>query len=436
MAPAARLNGSATVVMLVNGQPVEMAIDGANAPVTAGNFVDLVERGFYDGISFHRVVRSPDPFVVQAGDPASKDPNVPLTNLGGGSFIDPDTNQARTIPLEIKTQGAAEPIYSQTTTQPVAKPHKQGTIAMARANAPDSGSSQFYIALQDLPFLDGNYTTFGQVTQGFPTVDGIKAGDRITAAKVVDGVLPSRASVVLTDATRLNAAHNFLNRADLPRQFTLLAETADTATLTAVQSQTTPSGVRGLGGNDTLTGSSGADIVWGDDGDDLIFGADGDDYLRGIDGNDVLNGDAGNDFVNGNRGNDTVNGGAGDDAVRGGQGNDVLIGGDGNDVLCGDFGEDTLTGGAGADTFLLRTDTAIGIQSASDFVVDFSAAQGDRLGIVGSVALDQLTLQNQGGSTVIQLPTGQTLATITGAVPDAVRSALVAVSASDAVLRL
>jgi peptidyl-prolyl cis-trans isomerase B (cyclophilin B) len=436
MAPAARLNGSATVVMIVNGQAVEMAIDGANAPVTAGNFVDLVERGFYDGISFHRVVRSPDPFVVQAGDPASKDPTVPLNRLGGGSYIDPDTNQARTIPLEIKTQGATEPIYSQTTTQPVAVPHKQGTIAMARAAAPDSASSQFYIALKELPFLDGNYATFGQVTQGFAAVDQIQAGDRIVSAKVVDGVLPSRTSVVLSDATRLNAAHNFLNRADLPRQFTFLGEAAESVTLTAAQSQTTPSGVRGLAGNDTIIGSSAADIVWGDEGNDVISGGDGDDYLRGIDGDDLINGDAGGDFVNGNRGNDTVIGGAGDDFVRGGQGNDSLLGGDGNDVLCGDFGADTLTGGAGADTFLLRTDTAIGIQAASDVVVDFSAAQGDRLGIVGSVTLDQLTLQNQGGSTVIQLPTGQTLATIAGAAPDVVRSALVAVSSSDAVLRL
>ncbi|WP_393015482.1 peptidylprolyl isomerase [Limnothrix redekei] len=436
MAPAARLNGSATVIMLVNGQSVEMAIDGANAPVTAGNFVDLVERGFYDGISFHRVVRSPDPFVVQAGDPASKDPNVPLSSLGTGGFIDPDTNQARSIPLEIKVQGAAEPIYSQTTTQPVALPHKQGTLAMARAQSPDSGSSQFYIALKELPFLDGNYATFGQVTQGFSAVDAIQAGDRITAAKVVDGVLPGRTSVVLTDATRLNTAHNFLNRADLPRQFTFLTEAAETVTLTAAQSQTTPSGVRGLGGDDVITGSSAADIVWGDAGNDSLFGGDGDDYLRGIDGNDLINGDGGNDFLNGNQGNDTVNGGAGDDFVRGGQGDDVLLGGDGNDVLCGDFGADTLTGGVGADTFLLRTDTAIGIRAAADLVVDFSAAQGDRVGIVGSVSLEQLTLQSQGGSTVLQLPTGQTLATITGATPDLVRSALVVVSASDAVMRL
>lgn len=86
------LNGPATVEMVVNGATITIEVDGDNAPVTAGNFVDLVNRGVYDGLVFHRVVREPQPFVVQGGDPQSKDPNVPAQALGTGSFVDPDTN--------------------------------------------------------------------------------------------------------------------------------------------------------------------------------------------------------------------------------------------------------------------------------------------------------------------------------------------------------
>ena len=67
------LEGKATVVMTVKGQPITINVDGKDAPITAGNFVDLVQRGVYDGLVFHRVVRQPQPFVVQGGDPQSKD---------------------------------------------------------------------------------------------------------------------------------------------------------------------------------------------------------------------------------------------------------------------------------------------------------------------------------------------------------------------------
>ena len=108
----ARLNGPATVELTVNGGTITIELDGENAPVTAGNFVDLVQRGFYDGTVFHRVVREPEPFVAQGGDPQSKDPNFPPQRLGTGGFTDPDTQQERYIPLEIRPEGADEPIYS------------------------------------------------------------------------------------------------------------------------------------------------------------------------------------------------------------------------------------------------------------------------------------------------------------------------------------
>ncbi|MDB9460069.1 peptidylprolyl isomerase [Dolichospermum circinale CS-1225] len=182
-----RLEGKATVVMTVNGAPITIELDGINAPITAGNFVDLVQKGVYDGLVFHRVVRDPQPFVAQGGDPQGKDPKFPATRLGTGGYIDPKTGSERRIPLEIKPKGANEPIYGKTITDKPELQHKQGAIAMARSQMPDSASSQFYFALADLSFLDGNYAVFGNVTEGFDVVNNIKQGDRIESAKVTQG---------------------------------------------------------------------------------------------------------------------------------------------------------------------------------------------------------------------------------------------------------
>lgn len=198
-----QLTGAATVRLEVKpeGAPeteparvVEMTLDGTKAPITAGNFVDLVQRGVYDGTSFHRVVREPSPFVVQGGDPQSKDPKVPLSQLGMGSFIEPQTQQPRLIPLEILPEGEAQPFYGATFemaglgTVPPALKHLRGAVAMARSPAPDSASAQFYFALSDLPMLDGSYAVFGYVTEGLDVVDGIQQGDRIVRATVVSGL--------------------------------------------------------------------------------------------------------------------------------------------------------------------------------------------------------------------------------------------------------
>jgi len=186
------LSGKATVEMVVKGETVTMEIDGTNAPITAGNFIDLVQRGVYNGLVFHRVVREPQPFVVQGGDPQSKDTNFPAERLGTGSFIDPATSKPRYVPLEIKPQGADKPIYHQTfrtagiTTKPKLQ-HTRGAVAMARSSIPDSASSQFYVALTDLSFLDGDYAVFGYVTQGMETIDKIQQGDRIESMRVTKG---------------------------------------------------------------------------------------------------------------------------------------------------------------------------------------------------------------------------------------------------------
>lgn len=189
--PAAlpRLDGKATVVLTVKGAPITIEVNGADAPLTAGNFVDLVEKKVYDGLVFHRVVREPQPFVVQGGDPQGKNPNFPLERLGTGGYVDPATSQPRDIPLEITPEGANQPVYSQilNAQKPKLK-HTRGAVAMARSSDPDSASSQFYIALADLGFLDGNYAVFGYVTQGVDVVDKIQQGDRIESARVTQGL--------------------------------------------------------------------------------------------------------------------------------------------------------------------------------------------------------------------------------------------------------
>jgi peptidyl-prolyl cis-trans isomerase B (cyclophilin B) len=188
-----KLEGKATVVLKVKGSPITIELDGANAPITAGNFVDLVQRGVYNGLVFHRVVREPQPFVVQGGDPQGKDPNFPVERLGTGGFIDPKTSQERYIPLEIKPKGSKTPLYSQTfdkarVSVPPELRHSRGAVAMARSSPPDSASSQFYFALTELPFLDGSYAVFGYVKEGMDVVDKIQQGDRIESAEVTKGI--------------------------------------------------------------------------------------------------------------------------------------------------------------------------------------------------------------------------------------------------------
>ena len=167
-----------------------MELDGENSPVTAGNFLDLINKGVYEKTVFHRVIRNPAHFVVQGGDPMSKDPNNPKINYGKGSFIDPKNGQVRFVPLEIKLKTEESPRYNQLITNPkqlseLQLKHKKGSLAMARSQAPNSGSSQFYIALKPLPELDGRYSVFGKILEGINVLDEIREGDVIINTKII-----------------------------------------------------------------------------------------------------------------------------------------------------------------------------------------------------------------------------------------------------------
>lgn len=119
-----------------------------DAPIHSAAFIKLADAGFYDGLSFHRVEPG---FVVQGGDPKGDGTGGP------GYHLKAEFN---------------------------ARPHVRGTVAMARSSQPDSAGSQFYICLGDARFLDGQYTVFGQMTEGFEVLDTIARGDAMTRVKV------------------------------------------------------------------------------------------------------------------------------------------------------------------------------------------------------------------------------------------------------------
>ncbi|MEN9205814.1 MAG: peptidylprolyl isomerase [Thermostichales cyanobacterium SZTDM-1c_bins_54] len=183
-----RLTGRAQVALKTTAGNMVITLDGYNAPLTAGNFADLVQRGFYDGIEFNRVE---DFYVIQAGDPPGP----------AEGFVDPKTKQLRTIPLEIRIREQPQPIYGKTLeeagfwdAEPVLPFSARGTVAMARGEDPNSASSQFFIFLAEpdltpagLNLIDGRYAVFGYITTGIETLDKLKLGDKILSAQLISG---------------------------------------------------------------------------------------------------------------------------------------------------------------------------------------------------------------------------------------------------------
>ncbi len=143
----------AVVVMKTSKGTVKFKFYSKDAPKTVSRFVELVQSKFYDGLSFHRVVPG---FVVQTGDPKSKNKSDPTLGTGGSG---------------VKQKAEFN-----------SRKHVRGTIAMARAADPDSADSQFYIAMGTYPHLDEKYTVFGQVVDF-----GEKVGDKDVVDRVTVG---------------------------------------------------------------------------------------------------------------------------------------------------------------------------------------------------------------------------------------------------------
>ena len=122
---------------------ISVELDADAAPISVTNFVKLAEEGFYDGLTFHRII---DGFMIQGGDPLG-------TGMGGSD---------ETIKGEFSANGVENNLS-----------HTRGAISMARAQNYDSASSQFFIVHEDSTFLDGQYACFGYVTEGIEVVDAI-----------------------------------------------------------------------------------------------------------------------------------------------------------------------------------------------------------------------------------------------------------------------
>ena len=170
-----RVAQGATVVQMdvANYGTIILELYPETAPITVANFVKLAREGFYDGLTFHRIIAG---FMIQGGDPKG--------NGTGGSAV--------TIKGEFAQNGVENPLK-----------HGRGVISMARSSMPDSASSQFFIMHKDAPHLDGAYAAFGRVISGMEVVDAICA-----TTPVVDynGTVPNGYKPVITDVKVIEKA--------------------------------------------------------------------------------------------------------------------------------------------------------------------------------------------------------------------------------------
>ena len=130
-------------ITMQNGKTIDIELDHSAAPITCENFEKLVKDGFYNGLTFHRIIPG---FMIQGGDPQG-------TGMGGPGWH---------IKGEFLQNGVANPIK-----------HTRGVISMARSMDPNSAGSQFFIMHMDAPHLDKQYAAFGKVTEGMDVVDAI-----------------------------------------------------------------------------------------------------------------------------------------------------------------------------------------------------------------------------------------------------------------------
>lgn len=135
------------VITMENGKEIKLELYPDIAPITVENFEKLVKEGFYDGLTFHRIISG---FMIQGGCPHG-------TGMGGPGW---------TIKGEFARNGVSNQLK-----------HTRGVISMARSGDPDSAGSQFFIMHADSPYLDGQYAAFGKVVEGMDVVDEIASVD-------------------------------------------------------------------------------------------------------------------------------------------------------------------------------------------------------------------------------------------------------------------
>jgi peptidyl-prolyl cis-trans isomerase B (cyclophilin B) len=160
------LGGKEVVVIQTNLGTIIFELFEKDAPNHVANFKKLTGEGYYDGIYFHRVIPG---FMIQAGDPNTKDDDRSNDGLGGpGYTIDAEFND---------------------------RPHKRGTVSMARKPDPNSAGSQFFICHKAQPGLDGQYTVFGQVVQGLDVVDKIANAERDSRDNPLEKIVMEKVTI-------------------------------------------------------------------------------------------------------------------------------------------------------------------------------------------------------------------------------------------------
>ena len=275
---------------LIDGIRLNLEGEGANgsitidlkeglAPLHTSRILDLANSGQYNNVVFHRVI---DGFMAQTGDVENGISGSDLSLAGTGGSNLPDLNAEFTT-----------------------TPFERGTVGMARSSAVNSANSQFFIMFEDSPWLDGNYTLFGEVTAGLDVLDNIKLGlgsngkvlGQPDFIKSVEFITNST-----TDLFFINGASGIITPHELskPGIYGVHVVSSD-----GYSTEINKVAV-GLGteGSDQITGSSGNDHLIGGDGDDTLDGGDGDDSLQGGLGSDLIYGGLGNDKLFGGSGSD------------------------------------------------------------------------------------------------------------------------------------
>ncbi len=159
------------IIKLAKGGEIVIKFYPQDAPLSVANFIKLAKKGFYNGLTFHRVIPG---FVAQGGDPNGDGSGGPGYTIKG-EFSENGVNNSQI--------------------------HVKGAVAMARTNEPDSAGSQFYICLDAQPSLDGKYAVFGQVVQGMDVVEGIQMGDKMEKVTIVDGASKKPAAAPTVEST-------------------------------------------------------------------------------------------------------------------------------------------------------------------------------------------------------------------------------------------
>lgn len=165
------MNNPIVTIEMENNQKITIELYPEIAPNTVNNFISLVQKGFYNGLKFHRVIEN---FMIQGGDPEG-------TGMGGPGYSIKGEFARNNIENELK--------------------HERGVISMARSNHPDSAGSQFFIMHMNAPHLDGSYAAFGKVTSGMDEVDRIATVRKDVRDKPLKDEIMRRVTVDLNGYT-------------------------------------------------------------------------------------------------------------------------------------------------------------------------------------------------------------------------------------------